>query len=919
MDDRYPGDSRPANRIERRRVSASWLGLLRPALVALSVGLLLSLAGAYAVGRWEEGVNQVEFERVAETQLIVLQHGVNEFVGRLSALRTLFESANEEVTRSEFGTFAGRLFEGEPGVLRVAWIPRVHGKERGEYEAAAISEGISGFEFKSLNPDGSTQPEPAGDEYFPVFFSTEPKTAISYGLDYATNPQRRATLERARDQDLVSVLRANLYELRSGARQTAVLVCVPVYAKGTSRDTVADRRRNLTGFVVAAFDLPALLDSIRARTAANPAVGINVYPPDAEDNAASQSVPDFASWRGTEQPRAVWSATLMIGDSAWPVQGFPVIDGPLTLHHERAIGILAVGTIITLVLAVYLGLASRNSRQLKLANQRVLELAQTDLLTGLPNRGYFLERLQEISSSHLHGGTFAVMLLDLDRFKNVNDSLGHGAGDALLQQVAERLRSTLRATDVLARLGGDEFAIVQTECEDQRSGAIELARRIAKLIADPFQLSGHRAEIGTSIGIAIAPEHGHDQADLMKKADLAMYRSKAAGRNCHTIYDKAMSADLDARSTLEGDLRDAIARCQFEVHYQPFYEMLTGELWGLEALVRWRHPERGLVPPDQFIPLAEETGLIVPLGEWVIRQACDDAAVWPVHLKVAVNLSPVQFKQAELLNVIQHALRSSGLSPDRLEIEITELVLLDTAAENQRLIAELKSTGISLALDDFGTGYSSLSYLTTFPFDKIKIDKSFIRNLTERPENVAIISSVVTLARGFNMSVTAEGVETREQLGTLRSLGVNYAQGYLLGRPVPVAELEGRPLVSAHCLEAAAGAPTPGRRLGLARAERLEGDDGVGVLDARQDLDLLVDEMADVGVLVDVELDQKVVVARGGIDLGRDLGLRKRVGHRVGLAELAFDLDEERNHRARLRGALMAQYSAFRRGAYRSA
>jgi diguanylate cyclase (GGDEF)-like protein len=816
MGGRDPGDNRLGNKIERRR-AASRSGLYRPALVALSVGLLLSLAGAYAVGRWECGVAKVEFERVAETQVIVMQHGVNEYLSRLVALRTLFESANEEITRSEFETFSGRLFEQDSGIRRIAWLPRVNRKERAEYEAAAVSDGISGYRFKSLDPaDGSSSTAAQSDEYFPVFFSTEPKTSMSYGLDYGTDPDRRATLDHARDDDIVAVLRTRLYEVKGGGRPTAEVVCVPVFAKGTSRDTIADRRRNLAGFVVGIFDLTLLLQSIRARTAANPAVGINVYPPEADNRAENQPAPDFSSERDPALQAAktgpIWSGTLRIGDSSWPVRVFPTAGGALIAHHDRAVAIFASGLVITIVLAVYLGLASRNSLQLSLANRRVLELAQTDILTGLPNRAYFLERLQDITSESRRGGAFSILMLDLDRFKNVNDSLGHAAGDALLRQVAERLRSTLRSTDVLARFGGDEFAIVQTECEDQRAGSIDLARRIAKLIAEPFQLPGHRVEIGTSIGIAIAPEHGNDQEQLLKKADLALYRSKSAGRNCHTLYDDAMLAELEARKTLEGDLRDAIARCQFEVHYQPFYEVQNGLLRGLEALVRWRHPVRGLIPPDQFIPLAEETGLIVPLGEWVVRQACDDATSWPGNVKVAVNLSPVQFKQAELFDVIQSALQKSGLAPERLEIEITESVLLERAAENHSFIEKLKRTGISLALDDFGTGYSSLSYLTMFPFDKIKIDKSFIRDLTERPEFSAIISSVVTLARGLKMSVTAEGVETREQLETLRSLGVNFAQGYLLGRPMPVSELEGRPQVNAHCLDA-----LPRRRPSLSR------------------------------------------------------------------------------------------------------
>jgi diguanylate cyclase (GGDEF)-like protein len=800
MGDRDPDDNRRNDTIERR-TTASRTGLYRPALIAAGIGVVLSLAAAYAVARWEQRVTRAEFGSAAETEAIVMQNGLNEYISRLVALRTLFESANEEITRSEFETFSGRLFEGHLGVLRIAWIPRVNRKERAEYEAGAIADGVSGYRIKSLAADGSITTSPERDEYFPVLFSTEPKTSMIYGLDYRTDPARRATLERARDNDTITALRGRLYEIKDGVRPNAVLVCVPVLDKGTSRTTVADRRRNHAGFIVGIFDLPLLLQSIRTTTGASPAVGVNVYPP-RQAGVDDRSVPDFSSEGQTpESIRAFaqgqhWSATLRIGDSSWPVLAAPAMGGHFAVHHDRANAILAAGFSVTIFLAVYLAVASRNSLKLSLANRRVLELAQTDILTGLPNRAFFLEQLQQINSPESErSGAFSILMLDLDRFKNVNDSLGHAAGDTLLRQVADRLRSTLRNTDVLARLGGDEFAIVQSECDDQRAGSIDLATRISKLIAEPFQLPGHRVEIGTSIGIAMAPEHGDDQEQLLKKADLALYRSKSAGRNCFSLYDEAMSAELEARNTLEGDLRDAIARCQFEVHYQPFYDIQSGHRRGVEALVRWRHPTRGLIAPDKFIPLAEETGLIVPLGEWVLRQACDDAMSWPAEVKVAVNLSPVQFKQAELFEVIQSALKNSGLPPERLEIEITESVLLEPGAENHAFIDKLKSVGISLALDDFGTGYSSLSYLTTFPFDKIKIDKSFIANLTKRHNSTAIISSIVTLARGLDIVVTAEGVETREQYDRLKSLGVNFAQGYLLGRPVPIGELENHPQI----------------------------------------------------------------------------------------------------------------------------
>ena len=421
---------------------------------------------------------------------------------------------------------------------------------------------------------------------------------------------------------------------------------------------------------------------------------------------------------------------------------------------------------------------------------KVAFMAHHDLLTGLANRSLFMEKIQEAGARlRRRGESFTVFMLDLDRFKDVNDSLGHPAGDALLKEMAERLRGSLRETDVLARLGGDEFAILQSGEPDQREAAIMLAVRIIDLVAKPFELEGSKVSVGTSIGIALAPQDGVDPDELLKKADLALYRTKAAGRNGFNFFNPEMTEEVDARHRLENELRDALVREQFEIHYQLVVDMTTREPRGAEALIRWRHPTKGLVAPDRFIPLAEDTGLIVPLGAWILRKACADAASWPAHTKLSINLSPVQFRKGDVFDLILCALVDSGLPPERLEIEITESVLLESESNYRVVLQQLKNIGITIVLDDFGTGYSSLGYLTTFPVDKIKIDKSFTHGLLERADCAAVVASVLTLARGLDIATTAEGVETEEQCEMLQAAGVNLAQGWLFGRPCPVTEL----------------------------------------------------------------------------------------------------------------------------------
>ncbi len=425
----------------------------------------------------------------------------------------------------------------------------------------------------------------------------------------------------------------------------------------------------------------------------------------------------------------------------------------------------------------------------KCAEAQISYAASHDALTGLANRASLLERANGALVDMRRRG-MTVCLLDLDGFKHVNDTLGHAAGDHLLTELACRLKSSLRETDIVARLGGDEFAIIQTEVTDQRDDAIELAVGILETVARPFHLEGRDVGVGASIGIALAPVNGTDVEELLKKADLAMYRVKSEGRNGFSFFDEDLGEKAIARLQLVNDMRGALSRNEFELHYQPLFDTRTMRLHGMEALVRWRHPVEGLLAPDRFIGIAEETGLMEPLGQWILQRACADAVSWPDSVKVAVNLSAAQFRTGTLFEMIRRVLVETGLAPGRLELEITESLLLKDKESNVLVIQELKNRGITIVLDDFGTGYASLSYLLLFPFDKIKIDKSFTQGLLTRADCTAVVASILTLAQELQIAVTAEGVETNAQFDLLRAHGVNYVQGYLYGRPRPLAEID---------------------------------------------------------------------------------------------------------------------------------
>ncbi|HJE25841.1 MAG TPA: EAL domain-containing protein [Methylorubrum populi] len=422
------------------------------------------------------------------------------------------------------------------------------------------------------------------------------------------------------------------------------------------------------------------------------------------------------------------------------------------------------------------------------AEARIITMARRDTLTGLANRMVFGERLEEASAHLGEGVGFATLCLDLDRFKEVNDTLGHPVGDNLLRSVADRLQGCLRDTDLVARLGGDEFAIVQSGPQ-VRADAIVLAKRLIAAFQSPFLLDGHIVTVGLSIGISLAPEHGTSPEKLLKSADLALYRAKANGRGGWCFFDEEMDLELRKRRALESDLKQAVRNDEFELVFQPIVKLDRQRIACCEALLRWRHPVRGYVSPAEFVPLAEETGLIGEIGEWVLHRACAEAATWPSGIGVAVNVSPAQFKNAAVVRAVKAALAASGLPSNRLELEITESVLLTDNMATLATLHTLKRIGVRVAMDDFGTGFSSLSYLQSFPFDKIKIDQSFVRNLELTGNARLIVRSVIGLGRSLGITTTAEGIETEAQLEQLRLEGCEEGQGYLFSRPVPSARI----------------------------------------------------------------------------------------------------------------------------------
>ncbi|MGO4566361.1 putative bifunctional diguanylate cyclase/phosphodiesterase [Rhizobium sp. 2YAF20] len=596
-------------------------------------------------------------------------------------------------------------------------------------------------------------------------------------------------------KELITCDNTDFIHSRNDADRSGFILSVPVYATDGS----------LRGSVSAIM----LTSALRKLLPSADYVIVNSgYGFESDQHRLSTSLAADSRSFTAPDPNLIYSEVipLSLNDprSAWRLWvGFPNsrfdsnIDAQSAREFELA-GYAAVGIVTLLALACWYVIGRAMTMQVEAAEtleRRVEErtaeiqhLATHDILTGLPNRGLLADTMDEALRSLRNGEKLAVHCVDLDRFKPVNDTLGHPVGDELLRAVAKRLSQQAGEAAMVARVGGDEFIILQLLLDGDEQAAV-LASRVIHALSGEFSIQGHTINIGSSIGIAVSPDDGQSSEILIRNADLALYKAKMEGRGTCRSFEPGMDARLQERRQLESELALGVPNGEFVLHYQPLHDAKTSNLTGFEALVRWNHPRLGLLPPSEFIQLAEETGVIDVLGEWILRQACADAAKWPLPVKIAVNLSPAQFKQQTLPFQVAAALAASDLLPSRLELEITESVLLAHNENTSKTLHSLRDLGISIAMDDFGTGYSSLSYLRSFPFNRIKIDRSFVSLMCESRESQAIVKAVAELGAALGMTTTAEGVETADQFRLVRENGCTDVQGWLFGRPMPISEV----------------------------------------------------------------------------------------------------------------------------------
>jgi diguanylate cyclase (GGDEF)-like protein len=762
------------------------IGLRRTLAVAVA-GVTLSGGAALIIAHWETKVAELTFNTRANNIASTLQSGLNRYFAKIVALRGLLEAAEHGVTRREFRIFADRILEGQPAILSVSWIPRVRHDERAAHERAAVEDGIADYRIRSIGPDGQTTVSPEQEEYFPVYYTSERWHAQAiYGLDLGDNGMREATLHRARDTDSLAASKSLVLQTGTGDRR-GFFVLLPVYSPGAPYASVDERRANLMGFVQGVFQIDVMVDT--TLSGIKSPIDFAIFP-SAIKLTMDPLLIRTAGKRATQGLSAFgnsdlhWAGEVKVADQQWRLEAVPSVPRSASSFVSAWV-LLGAGLSLTAFGSVFVWSSARQSMRLLSAHEKVSELARSDALTAIPNRRAFVERLNAVGEA---GRPFALLYVDLDHFKDINDTLGHSTGDRLLQLVAERLKRTVRENDMVARFGGDEFAILLIDAPD--TAAVDaFAERVLASLSERYHIDGNEIATSATIGVTSSSQKAGTPEPLMMQADVALYRAKEDGRNCFRVYDAVLDEKSRERVMIGDGIRSAIDNGELRLHYQPQVEIASGRLIGFEALVRWQHPTRGFVPPSMFVPIAEGTGAIIPLGNWVFEEACRQFAAWRAEgiapPTLAVNLSAIQCKHASLVRDFREIMARHAIPPGFLEVELTETVLMDSSVQHRDVIERLKSIGLKIAIDDFGTGYSSLNYLAEYPVDRLKIAQELVFGVTDNLRHELVVKAAIHLAHELGTEVIAEGVETEAQARFLMAAECEYAQGFLFSKPLP--------------------------------------------------------------------------------------------------------------------------------------
>ena len=764
--------------LARRAVAQRWFGLrwgIPYALLTAGSALAIVVA-VYVVSMVETGLRS--------TFLTDAQKARHEIEARLNAHFDVVQStaalltANNEINGAEFRAFvtALHLHQQYPGLSAIGYAPRVARRN------------VKTF-LKLARMDGTpltTWADSSGPDFYPVMF-LEPRDAgnrASIGFDLSADGMAWAAFERARDTGQSELTRSVALASPSGDPPgTTLLFLVPIFQRDARVTTVAERRSALAGFAVSLIDMDDMLHVV---STANESVAFQIYDNERPDAGAVHY--SSATWRRLHGYQS--AETVQVAGQPWQiiVRLAPQTDAAL----QAGQGTLGSGLLLTILLFA-LTRAQVQAWESAARHQEDLQrLALHDPLTDLPNRALLDDRLAKaIAASKRSGHRLAVLFLDVDYFKQVNDVWGHAVGDELLRSVAGRLLASVRRSDTVSRHGGDEFILLLTEI-DRPQHAADRAYELMTAVTMPHRGAGHPIDITVSVGVSVYPDDGLEAATLLQAADAAMYQAKDRGRNMCQFFTAEMNARVIARHTIEAGLRRALARQELVLHYQPKVALETGAIAGVEAMVRWRDPERGLIGPSEFVSIAEESGLIVPLGRWALGEACRQARSWfqsGFPVAIAVNVSAIELRSKDFLEHTKKVLRDTGLDPRYLELELTESILMRHAPSTVEVLQALRSLGVTIAIDDFGTGYSSLTYLRQFPVDVLKVDQSFIREVTTSAGGSPIVSAMISMGRSLGHRVIAEGVETPEQYAFLRMQQCSEGQGYYFSRPLPADQL----------------------------------------------------------------------------------------------------------------------------------